>query len=52
MLAFALAPSTVIRLIFGHGYDRAAQLLVLLSPMPVLMALDAVLGTLLNALGM
>lgn len=52
VLAFALAPSTVIRLIFGHGYDQAAQLLVLLSPMPVLMALDAVLGTLLNALGM
>lgn len=52
VLAFALAPSTVIRLIFGHGFDQAATLLLVLSPMPVLMALDAVLVSLLNALGL
>lgn len=50
VLAFALAPNTVIGLIFGHGYDQAAVLLMLLAPMPILMAVDAVLGSLLNAL--
>jgi O-antigen/teichoic acid export membrane protein len=51
VLAFALAPDAVIRLIFGHGFSGAGLLLLVLSPMPILMALDAVLGSLLNALG-
>jgi O-antigen/teichoic acid export membrane protein len=51
MLAFALAPDTVIRLILGPGFGGAGLLLLVLSPMPILMALDAVLGSLLNALG-
>ncbi len=50
-LVFALSPGTVIGLIYGHGFDFAAPLLLVLAPMPILMALDAVLGTLLNALG-
>ncbi len=50
-LAFAIAPDAVIRLIFGHGFSSAGLLLLVLSPMPILMALDAVLGSLLNALG-
>jgi len=50
-LVFALSPGTVIGLIYGHGFDAAAPLLLVLAPMPILMALDAVLGTLLNALG-
>jgi O-antigen/teichoic acid export membrane protein len=52
VLAFALAPNTVVRLIFGRGYDQAGILLMILAPMPILMALDAVLGSLLNALGL
>jgi O-antigen/teichoic acid export membrane protein len=51
VLVFALAPEAMIRLIFGHGFSGAALLLMVLSPMPILMALDAVLGSLLNALG-
>jgi O-antigen/teichoic acid export membrane protein len=51
VLAFALSPGTVIRLIFGHGFDGAVPLLLILAPMPILMALDAVLGSLLSALG-
>ncbi len=51
VLAFALSPGTVIGIIFGHGFAAAAPLLLLLAPMPILMALDAVLGSLLNALG-
>ena len=50
-LAFALSPKSVIGLIYGHGFDAAAPLLLVLAPMPILMALDAVLGTMLNALG-
>ncbi len=52
VLAFALSPRSVIGLIFGHGFDAAAPLLLVLAPMPILMALDAVLGSLLNALGL
>ncbi len=51
VLAFAIAPDAVIRLIFGHGFTGAGLLLMVLAPMPILMALDAVLGSLLNALG-
>jgi O-antigen/teichoic acid export membrane protein len=51
VLAFALSPGTVIGIIFGHGFAAAAPLLLVLAPMPILMALDAVLGSLLNALG-
>ena len=51
VLAFALSPKSVIGLIYGHGFDAAAPLLLVLCPMPILMALDAVLGSLLNALG-
>lgn len=51
VLAFALAPDVVIRLILGPGFNGAGLLLLVLSPMPILMALDAVLGSLLNALG-
>jgi len=51
VLVFALAPGALIGLIFGHGFSSAAVLLMVLSPMPILMALDAVLGSLLNALG-
>jgi O-antigen/teichoic acid export membrane protein len=50
VLAFALSPKSVIGLIYGHGFDAAVPLLLVLAPMPILMALDAVLGTLLNAL--
>lgn len=49
-LAFALSPTSVIGLIYGHGFDAAVPLLLVLAPMPILMALDAVLGTMLNAL--
>ena len=52
VLAFALSPGSVIGLIFGHGFDAAVPLLLVLAPMPILMALDAVLGSLLNALGL
>jgi O-antigen/teichoic acid export membrane protein len=51
VLAFALFPGLVISLIFGHSFAEAASLLLVLAPMPILMALDAVIGTLLNALG-
>jgi O-antigen/teichoic acid export membrane protein len=52
VLVFALSPGTVIGIIFGgHGFGAAAPLLLVLAPMPILMALDAVLGSLLNALG-
>jgi O-antigen/teichoic acid export membrane protein len=51
VLAFALSPGTVIGIIFGHGFAAATPLLLVLAPMPILMALDAVLGSLLNALG-
>jgi O-antigen/teichoic acid export membrane protein len=51
VIVFALAPGPLIQLIFGHGFSGAALLLMVLSPMPILMALDAVLGSLLNALG-
>jgi O-antigen/teichoic acid export membrane protein len=50
VLAFLLSPKSVIGLIYGHGFDAAVPLLLILAPMPILMALDAVLGTLLNAL--
>jgi O-antigen/teichoic acid export membrane protein len=51
-LVFALAPGLVIGLIFGRGFTDAATLLLVLSPMPILMGLDAILGTFLNALSL
>lgn len=50
-VVFALAPATVVRLIFGPGFGQAALLLAVLAPMPPLMALDAILVSLVNALG-
>lgn len=50
-VAFAVAPHTVTALIFGHGYDAAAAILLLLAPMPLLMAADAIAVSLVNAVG-
>jgi O-antigen/teichoic acid export membrane protein len=50
-LLFAIAPATVVDVLFGKHFAAAAPLLRWLAPMPILMALDAVAITLVTAIG-
>ena len=50
-LLFAISPATFIELIFGRGYSAAIPLLAIMAPMPLLMTLNAVAVSLINALG-
>lgn len=50
-VAFAVAPAPIIRIVFGGGFAHAAPLLRMLSPMPVLMAVNSLLIALVNAAG-
>jgi len=50
-VAFAVAPSAITSIVFGSGFAGSAPLLRALSPMPVLMAMNAIAIALINATG-